>query len=137
HNGITAVLHLPVLHELLFVKAACGAPGIDALIAVEDGVRTLERSHRNQVDCDVLALAAVGELLHRPLEPVLLLGAIGNADSDGTSAGEEAAGRAGGTLPRRAAMSGARRDKIISAEDASGDKRNNRKFAQRGQLWWI
>src|SRR5215475_5876840 len=40
--GILAVLDLPLLNENVFVKSTRGRPYVDSLVAIEQGVRTLQ-----------------------------------------------------------------------------------------------
>src|SRR5262249_20944215 len=79
-DGVLAVFNLPLLNENVFVERTCGRPNLDALVAVKEGVRSLERTHGNQIDFDVLAVARFGEFLDGPFEPALFFGAVRDSD---------------------------------------------------------
>src|SRR5277367_1097122 len=77
-DWIGAILGLPILYEGVFINCACRRPHLNALISVQRRMSTFKRTHRNQVHVDMLALRSRLELLYSPLQPALLLRAIGN-----------------------------------------------------------
>src|SRR5271156_7006962 len=79
-NWIGAILGLPVFDERVLIHGACRRPDLNALISVQRRMSAFQRAHGNQIYVDMLALRGRLELLNRPLQPALLLRAVGNPE---------------------------------------------------------
>src|SRR6516225_3589013 len=96
-------------------------------------MRAFLRSHGNQVDLDVLTLRGLGELLHRPLQPALLLSSVGNADLGiGRAAENSTTGTAAQLRYLRLSCK-----QVIRPCKTRGDKQEHHHFAQARQFWFI
>src|SRR5262249_26216167 len=134
-DRIAAVFDLPFLHKRVFIEGTGGRPHLDALIAVQKSMRSLERAHGNQMDLDAFPVARFCEFLYRPLEPALFLGSVSNTQLHRSAAAREGIQHAGGRARRFAPSARtAVAEEVVRAGNAQEDEQENEYLAEGGQL---